>query len=404
MKVPKLLAVLSILIVIFSSGCTSSTTPNLDEEIYRGTRALTMNFLQDVPPTETFASTGDEYEMAIELKNEGTYPVYGKIYFSGFDPNIISFSKLGMDQGYSFPSSNCGFKEIIPRSKLNPPGGACVEEFKGKLNLDSITDSYSANIFAQAVYKYITDASIVMCVDPDVYHVSPAQRACTMSAFSSGSGQGAPLGITKIEPTAIGGGQILYRIYIQNMGEGEVVDYMKAPYELKPSDVGKVRYRIGTPANTRTGITVSANGGSVFVGNAIADITGRAIGLSYTDSNFRINFNPKSNYAYSEDVIRLNNGQGVITKVIDYSGNAYAFQTPLQITLEYGYMHAVQKNIEIVNIDQYNSAYGAGGIRFVYDKNGKRVELNPDGSVRYRDDDFQIDLPSDTLDLNNLFK
>ena len=78
---------------------------------------------------------------------------------------------------------------------------------------------------------------------------------------------------------------------------------------------------------------------------------------------------------------------------MDYSGSGYAFQTPLQMTLEYGYMESVQQRVEIVNIDQYRSEFGAGGVRFVYDKNGKRVELNSDGTIRYKDKNFQIDLP-----------
>ena len=254
----------ALLLIILIAGCTSRTNqPNLEEDIYRGSEALEMEFLRDIPPTQTFAQTGDEYELAIQLKNLGTFPLYGKLYLSGFDPNIIQFPQLGIDQGFNYPSPNCGFTEILPRSKLNPPGGTCIEELRGRLNLDSITDSYTANIFAQSVYRYLTDANIVLCVDPDVYGVSATQKACTMVQYSSGSGQGAPVGVTRIEPTAIGGGKILYRIYIQNLGDGEVVDYSKAPYEMKPSDVGHVRYRIGSPSSVGcTRISISSGGGS----------------------------------------------------------------------------------------------------------------------------------------------
>ncbi len=372
------------------SGCQTNNQPNLEVDIYRGVKGIEMLFLNDVPPPQTFASTGDDYELAIELKNQGTFPLNGKLYLSGFDPNIIRFDKIGIDQGFNFPSNDCGFTEILPRSKLNPPGGTCIEELRGRLNLDSITDSYNTNIFVQAVYRYITDANIVMCIDPDVYHVSPTQRACKMVPYNSGSGQGAPVAATKIEPTAIGGGKILYRIYIANQGKGEVVDYLKAPYEMKPSDIGHVRYRIGSPAASG-GIKIS------LTGSAVRDITGNAIGISYKDKGFSMSFNPKSDYAYTEDVVRLHNGKAVITQVIDYTGNAYAFQTPLQITLEYGYMESIQKNIEIVNIDQYRSEYGAGGVRFIYDKKGKRIEFNTDGSIRYRDTNFQIEIPRGIL-------
>lgn len=394
MKMQKILTIMFLL--IFIAGCGSKTDKsNLEEDIYRGSEALEMEFLTDVPPVQTFAQTGDEFEVALEMKNQGTFPLRGKLYLSGFDPNIIKFSQLGIDQGFNYPSTNCGFTEILPRSKLNPPGGTCIEEFKGILNLNSITDSYTANIFAQSVYRFITDANIVLCVDPDVYGITASQKACDMTTYSSGSGQGAPIGVTKIEPTAIGGGKILYRIYISNLGDGEVVDYSKAPYEMKPSDIGHVRYRIGSPSGSTggTSISISTDKGSILVGSAIRDITGDAIGLSYRNDNFRISYNPQSNYEYTENLVRLHDGKAVITQVIDYSGNSYAFQTPLQITLEYGYMESIQQKIEIVNIDQYRSELGSGGIRFIYDKNGKRVELNEDGSVRYKDKDFQIEIP-----------
>ncbi len=396
MKISKMIIVIILIIFVFGCG-TKGARPDLEEDIYRGHEGLEIEFLRDVPPSQTFAQSGDEYEVALELKNQGTFPLRGKLYLSGFDPNIIQFSKLGIDQGFNYPSTNCGFTEILPRSKLNPPGGTCIEELRGILNLDSITDSYSTNIFAQSVYPYITDANIVLCVDPDVYGISASQKACEMRPYSSGSGQGAPVGVTKIEPTAIGGGKILYRVYIANLGDGEVVDYSKAPYEMKPSDIGHVRYRIGSPSAGGTRISITTGDGSVTIGSTVRDITGEAVGLSYRDKNFRINYNPKSNYAYSEDMVRLHDGKAVITKVIDYSNNAYAFQTPLQITLEYGYMESAQQRIEIVNIDQYRSELGAGGIRFVYDKNGKRVELNTDGSIRYKDNDFQIELPRGTF-------
>src|SRR3989344_3372003 len=363
MKIKKIIIILFLL--VFIVGCGSrGTKPNLEDDVYRGTEALELLFLKDVPPVQTFAQTGDSFEVALEMKNQGTFPLSGKLYLSGFDPNIIRFSQLDIDQGFNYPSPNCGFTEILPRSKLNPPGGTCIEELRGQLNLDSITDSYTTNIFAQSVYRYITDANIVLCIDPDVYGITASQKACVMTPYSSGGGQGAPVGVTKIEPTAIGGGKILYRIYISNLGDGEVVDYSKAPYELKPSDIGHVRYRIGSPS-TASGISISVGGnsgsGTVIIGNSVKDITGKA----------------------------------VITQVVDYSGNAYAFQTPLQITLEYGYMESTQQRVEIVNINQYRSELGAGGVRFVYDKNGKRVELNEDGSVRYKDKNFQVNLPID---------
>jgi len=397
MKIKKIIIILFLL--VFIAGCGSrGTKPNLEDDVYRGTEALELLFLKDVPPVQTFAQTGDSFEVALEMKNQGTFPLSGKLYLSGFDPNIIRFSQLDIDQGFNYPSPNCGFTEILPRSKLNPPGGTCIEELRGQLNLDSITDSYTTNIFAQSVYRYITDANIVLCIDPDVYGITASQKACVMTPYSSGGGQGAPVGVTKIEPTAIGGGKILYRIYIANLGDGEVVDYSKAPYELKPSDIGHVRYRIGSPS-TASGISISVGGnsgsGTVIIGNSVRDITGKAVGFSYRDNDFSIKFNPQSDYSYSENLVRLHDGKAVITQVVDYSGNAYAFQTPLQITLEYGYMESAQQRVEIVNINQYRSELGAGGVRFVYDKNGKRVELNEDGSVRYKDKNFQVNLPID---------
>ena len=95
MKMNKILTSIMLLVLLFSVGCGDNTSqPNLEEDIYRGNEALEMEFLRDVPPVQTFAQTGDLFEVALEMKNLGTYPLRGKLFLSGFDPNVFNKQRI----------------------------------------------------------------------------------------------------------------------------------------------------------------------------------------------------------------------------------------------------------------------------------------------------------------------
>lgn len=368
--------------IVLVAGCTKSAG-DVEEKIYVGTKGVVMKFLTDAPPQKTFATTGQRYDLALEIANRGTFPLRGRLYLSGFDPNIINFPPV-----VDVPTLQCGVREIFPRSRSTPDGGLCVEEFQAQLNMQPVADVYDAPLLATLIYPYVTDANVVMCVDPDVYRVRVTKKACTMTAISPSGGQGAPVAVTRVEPTAIGDGKVMFRIHIANVGGGEIVDYNKRPTELRITDLNNVYYKIGTPAGRGRIARINIGGGGLGVNIPL----GRAFDVYYSSGSFGFNFNPTGNYQYDEGTVRLYNGKAVITTIIDYSDVESAFTTPLQISLAYGYMETLQRSLRIVDIENFGRFEQRGGISIVYDKAGKRIELDTGGRIIYRDQDFDIQL------------
>src|SRR3989344_2633267 len=106
MKLKKrLVFVLFIALLLLISGCKGkkSTEKSL-EEIRTGTEGIIMNFLTNAPPATIHVEQGaDErsntFEVVLEVRNKGAFPQPedrgvtappGRIYLSGYDPNIIS--------------------------------------------------------------------------------------------------------------------------------------------------------------------------------------------------------------------------------------------------------------------------------------------------------------------------
>ncbi len=374
--------ILLFIVLILIEGCKTSGGEG-EEKIYIGTRGVMMKFLSDAPPPKTFAATGQRYDLALEVANKGTFPLRGRLYLSGFDPNIINFPSV-----IDTPTVQCGISEIFPRSRSTPDGGVCVEEFQAQLDMRSVADIYDAPLLATLVYPYVTDANIVMCIDPDVYRTRVTRKACTMTNIGPSGGQGAPVAVTQVEPTAIGEGKIMFRIHIANVGGGEVVDYNKRPTDLRPTDFNTVYYKIGTPAGQGKIARIRIGSGGVGVNIPL----GRAFDVYYSGGNFGFNFNPRGNYQYDDGTVKLYNGKAVITTIIDYSDVESAFTTPLQISLAYGYMENIQRSLRIVNVENFAGFERRGGINIVYDKGGKRIEMDSNGRIVYRDQDFDIQL------------
>jgi hypothetical protein len=381
-ELKKIIMVICSLYLFFLVSCTPKA--QIPEQVYVGSEAAEMRFLENTPLPKTFASSGQLLDVAMEVKNQGTFPLRGRLFLSGFDPNVIQ-----LPHSVDIPSRNCGFNEIFPKSRSYIEGGTCVEEFRAPLNLESIIDSYDATIFGQLVYPYVTEANVVLCVDPNIQQFTIGRKACQMTSVTYSGGQGAPVAVTTVEPSPIGDGKILFRITIQNIGDGEVVDYNKAPTQLKPSDVGNVFYKIGTPASNAGGARIAIGTG----GNSIA--IGRAWDVYYGDNGFGFNFRPNNNFAYNEGRVRLYNGKAVITTIIDYGSINTAFKTPLQLSLAYGYLEETFRDIRIIDVENFAGfERRGGGISIVYDDQGRKIEVDTNGRIVYRDDDFSIDIDS----------
>jgi hypothetical protein len=308
--VKKFLALIFLASVVLFSGCTQNAdgedvklgngwnwpgqNSNAEEgqpsasDIYSGTRGLVMEFVEDATPDSIFQSNG--LVLLMELWNKGAYPVDGRLYLSGYDKNLMT-----MDQT-RVPVSLEG------KSRFNLEGGYSTVSFAStSISLPEGSDTYTPNFVVTGCYDYQTVATPIVCIDPNPQKTTQAQ-SCTPRSVSLGGGQGAPIAVTNVDVEALPE-KTRFKITVQNVGNGDVVNANKCPYDLSYLDLNSIQYDIS---------------------------------LSNIPS---AQCQPKS-------PIRLINGEATIYCIFDVEGKD-AYQAPLSIKLDYGYMTTTQKEVNI---------------------------------------------------------
>lgn len=298
------IVLLMVFLLVISVGCQNigrnvnqRERDETGQTVYRGTQGLTMNFIKNNPPQILYTTT--PLSIILEMKNEGASDIRnGRLFISGIDPRIVKLD----DYTKTF--------NVEGKSKFNLFGGFETVDFKSQaISLPGGTDIYKPTLLASACYEYKTQASPLVCVDPDPYSALE-KEACEVRDIGEAGGQGAPLAVTRIEEEAIPG-RVNFRIHVANQGQGVVVDKQgysmnRCPSELQHSDLDTVNYRV----------TMAGEGG----------------------------------VCKPDNTIKLANGQGTIFCTFDNLPSGAAYQTILNIELTYGYLSQISQPIEIRSI------------------------------------------------------
>jgi hypothetical protein len=312
MKEKLIAAIIAILVLLTAcAGITATKTKEsqLYAQEYRvGTTGLALSFVQNLPPARLFDT--DQFTAIMQVENKGAFTVGGpgdKIYLSGFDPTIITgITNWGAD-----------IPAVEGKSQFVPTGMIDAVEFKGMvapLRLKNI-DKYPAKLLATACYEYSTVAAANICVDPNPY-ATGIRKVCTPASVSLGSGQGAPVAVSQIEMDT-SPGRIRFKIYVKNVGLGDVFRY-GADYLAKCSPFSQ-------PLSFNEIDYVELV--DVFISGTSIKPTCKPL-----DDNH----------------IRLTNGQGLVFCEFMTRGQD-AYNTPITVTLRYGYRNTIFKDIQIVS-------------------------------------------------------
>ena len=273
--------------------------------VQTGTQGVEISLLNNYPPPQIYDQ--NELVAIVEVNNKGNYDLEREqcfIQITGFDPNIV----LG---GLNTPrscSENIGVLE--GKNVYNTRGGSNQLEFKSSsINLPEKVYEYNPTLNFLTCYNYHTTANPSVCVDPLFYQVTSEQKTCLPRDVSMGGGQGAPVGVSQVGVDMIGS-RAVFEINIRNFGTGRVLSpdtdiRSCGQASIEYTDLDKVRY------------SVQMTGGSL------------------------IDCKPR------DGLVRLTNNGGKIVCSFDIPGT-FAFETPLQIGLDYGYVQSFQKPIKII--------------------------------------------------------
>ncbi len=214
----KILILLITGFIIILAGC-KRTTPDLEPELieyHKGTHALKMNFVENLPPDEI--TEGSEFIIGLELENKGAFDIEnGEISISGYDQSKIQIDDP--EKYFNIEGKKPGF----------PEGGYEIMNFQGKnIDFPKIKEIDPAKLKIIARYDYQTEAGAEVCINPDIYsHIKTKENICEPKEITLSDGQGAPVAVTKIqqEPVPFENKiRIKFNIYLENKGDGNIKD------------------------------------------------------------------------------------------------------------------------------------------------------------------------------------
>ncbi len=313
-----LIALLIISVFILAS-CASSSNNREGERIsakdYRkGTKGLEMEFVRNAPPDRIYS--GDDLDIIIDVKNVGAYPTTdsfdGKLEIYGYDDKAFS--------GERWDGGPLLTPELQGRSQFAPQGGRQSKQFHvNRVSTLFNSEFYEPRIIVAACYKYRTIAEPLVCIDPEPFSVFDEEKVCTIDRNGETytlTSQGAPVAVTRVTEE-ISSNNIHFSIEIKNVGNGKVVDENirnDCPLNLDFNDIDKV--------------LVSAK-------------------LPWDSSP---NCQPRGDH---RDPVRLDeSGRGHIFCTFRKPDSKSAFETVLQVQLDYRYLDSIEKKIEITNINR----------------------------------------------------
>lgn len=308
--------VIAILVFLFLVSCSRlpqgerpQDTAAVLKAVSTGTQGVYLSTLPRYPPDVLYDQ--NEFVAIVEVRNRGNYDLQPQdcwVRVTGFDPNILGQSMVG--------ARSCAENVRVLEGKniYNTQGGFNQLEFRStNVKLPEGVFEYTPTLHYMTCYNYHTIASPQVCVDPLLYQVTAEQKTCIPRDVGMGGGQGGPVGVSFVGVDMVGK-KAIFEINVVNSGGGKAVSPETHIQDcggsnLNYQDLDRVKYEV--------------------------QLTGASL----------VDCKP------SDHFVRLVNNQGKIICSFNLaSGSAY--ETPLRIDLDYGYIDSIQKPVRIVQTPQ----------------------------------------------------
>lgn len=205
---------LFILLILLSACDPSEKLPSTNDEVFRGSDGLNMNFIVNAPPPEIYPN--QQFRTGITIRNLGAKYAADGYLLIGYEEDYMTLAQENIQSIY-----------LEGRTLANIYGEEekYFFDFESK-NVDDQSTHHRSTIFATTCYGFKTDAAAQICVDTDIYNEKQGQKICSAQDISLND-QGAPVAIKKIEQDMLPMGddkvKPIFKIYIKNVGDGQVV-------------------------------------------------------------------------------------------------------------------------------------------------------------------------------------
>ena len=300
------LAAVAVLLALVACTSGGSDQRISAENFRQGGDGLRIAFTPNVPPDRLYDS--EDFAVLLDIENLGAFDIGGpgdRIYLSGFDNRLIT----------GLPSQGVQIPQLEGKNQFNPQGARSTVSFKGRIG--RITgDVIPQPIQATACYRYRTEATANVCIDPDPYSTGVRPVSCTPSSPGLGT-QAAPIAVSAIavEPRP---GKTGFRVTVSNVGGGSV-------FRNGPDTLGKCNPQDRIDYNDIDYVEIT----DVTVGG----------------SSIRPSCTP-----LDRGHVRLTSGSGQLYCEFVATGRA-TFTTPITVTLTYGYRQTIQRALSIISTE-----------------------------------------------------
>ncbi|MBI4146485.1 hypothetical protein HY489_04060 [Candidatus Woesearchaeota archaeon] len=271
--------------------------------IATGTQALDARFQ---PTSMNNIYMCQEADLLLMLKNLGTADIENGVYSFILEDQVIQPTQK-RERQKTF--------NLEGKSQYNPTGG--IQQVALKVRnpgLPSQLEVYDTPVIFQACYDYETYAGVPVCIDPDLRNLNP-QKTCRAQLTSLGGGQGAPVAVTRVEPSMTPDGPNVkptFVIYVQNLGNGRAISQDAVEAACGTSETATLESRVDV---------------NVQLQDEQLDCTPRQARLE----------------------------EGKETRIVCRAGKSYGqlegtFSTILEVQLDYGYMNTAVLPVTITRL------------------------------------------------------
>lgn len=332
---------LILLVISLLVACTpnqSSAKPK-EIDVFVGTEGLAAEFAKTAPPPKVFEESS--FPIALRIRNKGAYSIkeINKGVLSlGVEKDYISNLKFEQQSRLIPVSDNLAYFYVDGKTQINPQGDETIISSTARTGkLDPQSELKQSTITATLCYPYKTTLSATVCIDPDVEGVRPGKKICKLQDVSFGSGQGAPIAITQIQPQivpVVDGIKPQFLIFVENKGKGSPINNVGYAAACNKFDYNK---DLGSSRDLWNVATIKA-----YKAGKEDDISNQ---LECTPSLK----GESGNSDKTTGILRFRDGKDFVRCTFKniLPKNSDAFQSSLKIVIDYGYVQSIATNFVI---------------------------------------------------------
>lgn len=318
-------------------GCTpqdEGEVPRTKEEFRHGTQGIEIELLESAPPKSVMEET--PFEIIPKIMNKGAYDSTRSYLTLTLERDYIDVNKKDCKLNETTKINPCYTQDLgaIRGKGIVSPNGANIilDPYLVKSKkVGTQTSKYVSTALMSVCYEYQTILSGDICIDPDLYGREIIEKVCQMNDLSF-SDQGAPIAIKEVRTNIIphDNGKVIpeFTIEIENVGRGNALaeNKIKDACTSAPMDREK-SWNIITLKQIKVGEYFGVSNSDLLTDLSVQD---NKITCKKFDAKLVVD---KGTFIcrFKEPIDR----------------NDPAFSTQFEITLEYGYMKSISKNVEI---------------------------------------------------------